>query len=42
MFNPSVNDVRNFFFTTYEKGVGHAVLTDLEKIAYSVILEHPE
>lgn len=42
MFNPSVNDVRNFFFTTYEKGVEHAVLTDLEKIAYSVILEHSE
>jgi hypothetical protein len=42
MFNPSVNDVRNFFFDTYAKGVANEVLTNLEKIAYSVILEHPE
>lgn len=42
MFNPSVNDVRNFFFDTYEKGERNLILTDLEKIAYSTILEHPE
>lgn len=42
MFNPSVNDVRNFFFDTYEKGERGLILTDLEKIAYSVIIEHPE
>lgn len=42
MFNPSVNDVRNFFFETYAKGSVKQQLTDLEKIAYSLILEHPE
>jgi hypothetical protein len=42
MFNPSVNDVRNFFFETYSKGMQHAELTPLEKIAFSVILEHSE
>lgn len=42
MFNPSQTDVRNFFFDTLEKSkLGHP-LTDLEKIAYSTILEHPE
>ena len=42
MFNPSVNDVRNFFFETYAKGTAHDELTALEKIAFSVILEHNE
>lgn len=42
MFNPSVTDVRNFFFDTYTKGIQKQVLTDLEKLAFSVILEHPE
>ncbi|MDD3266241.1 MAG: DUF1841 family protein [Burkholderiales bacterium] len=42
MFNPSVSDVRNFFFDTFEKGQNNQNLTDLEKIAYSIILEHPE
>lgn len=42
MFNPSVADVRNFFFDTFEKGNQNIPLTDMEKIAFSVILEHPE
>lgn len=42
MFNPSVSDVRNFFFDAFEKGKNHQSLTDLEKFAYSIILEHPE
>ncbi|MFN8771326.1 MAG: DUF1841 family protein [Neisseriaceae bacterium] len=42
MFNPSQADVRNFFFTVYEKHKAQANLEDLERIALSVILEHPE
>ncbi len=42
MFNPSVSDVRNFFFDTFNKGMAQIQLTDLEKIAFSVIIEHPE
>lgn len=42
MFNPSVSDVRNFFFDTYQKGSQSLPLSDLEKIAYSIIIEHPE
>lgn len=42
MFNPSVNDVRNFFFDTFAKANQQQTLSDLEKMAYSVIIEHPE
>ena len=42
MFNPSQADVRNFFFDTYAKADTAQELTDLEKITYGVILEHPE
>lgn len=42
MFNLNHTDVRNFFFSVYEKSESKEELTDLEKIAYSVILEHPE
>lgn len=42
MFNPSVNDVRNFFFDTFAKANQQQALSDLEKMAYSVIMEHPE
>lgn len=42
MFNPSVNDVRNFFFDTFAKANQRQTLSDLEKMAYSVIMEHPE
>ncbi len=42
MFNPSVNDVRNFFFDTFAKANQQQALSELEKMAYSVIMEHPE
>lgn len=42
MFNPNLHDVRGFFFETYDKGQANQVLTALEKIAFSIILEHPE
>ncbi len=42
MFNPSQADVRNFFFDIVDKAAAKHQLTDLERIAYSVILEHPE
>jgi hypothetical protein len=42
MFNPSQQDVRNFWFTTYNKAQNNVTLTDLERMAYSIILEHPE
>ncbi|MCC2625641.1 MAG: hypothetical protein K0R14_1514 [Burkholderiales bacterium] len=42
MFNPSQSDVRNFFFDVFSKAQQKSALSDLEKIAYSVILEHPE
>lgn len=42
MFNPSVQDVRNFFFDVYRKGTNQENLTPLEKIAFSVVYEHPE
>ena len=42
MFNPSQADVRNFFFDVYIKGNLNQPLTDLEKIAYTVIMKHTE
>lgn len=42
MFNPSQEDVRNFFFNVYKKYKSSIALEDIEKIAVSTILEHPE
>ncbi len=42
MFNPSSEDVRNFFFEVYAKSSNKLPLSDMEKMAYSIILEHPE
>lgn len=42
MFNPTQADVRNFFFDIFGKVQQNLPLSDLEKIAHSVILEHPE
>ncbi len=42
MFNPTQADVRNFFFDVFGKAKQNIALSDLEKIAYGVILEHPE
>ena len=42
MYNLNQFDVRSFFFDLQSKAEKKEPLTDLEKIAYSVILEHPE
>lgn len=42
MFNPSLTDVRNFFFDVYAKSLLKQPLTELEKIAHNVIILHPE
>lgn len=42
LFNPSRDQVRQFFFDTWAKFKQHAALTDLEKIALQVIQLHPE
>ncbi|MBP9741818.1 MAG: DUF1841 family protein [Burkholderiales bacterium] len=42
MFNLNQDDVRNFFFDVWDKSQANSALTDLEKIALTVILEHPE
>lgn len=42
MYNPTLTDVRNFFFEVYDKHKNNIILTDLEKIALSIILKHPE
>ena len=42
MFNPTQTEVRNFFFSVYNKHKYNVMLTELEKIALSIILEHPE
>lgn len=42
LFNPSRDQVRDFFFGTWEKFTQQLPLTDLEKMALSVIHLHPE
>jgi hypothetical protein len=42
LFNPSRDEVRAFFFDTWAKYQQQQTVTDLEKIALSVILMHPE
>lgn len=42
LFNPSRDDVRDFFFNTWDKFKQQLILTDLEKIAVGVIEMHPE
>ncbi len=42
LFNPSRDDVREFFFGTWAKFKASQLLTDLEKIGLSVIHMHPE
>lgn len=42
LFNPSRDQVRDFFFDTWAKFKQQKVLTDLEKIGLSVIHMHPE
>ena len=42
LFNPSRDEVRDFFFDAWGKFKSQKSLTDLEKIALSVIHMHPE
>lgn len=42
IYNPSRDQVRQFFFDTWAKFKQHLPLTDLEKIAIEVIQMHPE
>lgn len=42
MFNPSREEARRFYFDTWAKFRAGQPLTDLEKIALGVMLEHPE
>ena len=42
MFNPSRNEVREFFFAIWSKAQAGAVLTPLEAMALSVVQAHPE
>lgn len=42
LFNPSRDEVRDFFFNTWSQFKAQKPLTDLEKIALSVIHMHPE
>ena len=42
LFNPSRDEVREFFFNAWGKFKAQKPLTDLEKIALSIIHMHPE
>lgn len=42
LYNPSRDQVRQFFFDSWAKFKQHLPLTDLEKIAIEVIQMHPE
>ncbi len=42
LFNPSRDEVREFFYSAWDKFKAQKPLTDLEKIAISVMHMHPE
>ena len=42
MFNPSRDQVRDFFFELWAKSKAGTALTPLESMALSIVLEHPE
>lgn len=42
MFNPSRDEVRNFFFDTWRKHNAKEIMTPLETQALDWLLEHPE
>jgi hypothetical protein len=42
VFNPSRNEVREFFFAIWSKAQAGSVLTPLEAMALSVVQAHPE
>lgn len=42
MFNPSRDQVRDFFFDLWAKSKAGTALTPLESMALAIVLEHPE
>ena len=42
MFTPSRDEARSFFIITWQKYRQNQALSDLEKIALSIIVKHPE
>ena len=42
MFNPSRQEVRQFFFDTWEKYLDKQILTPLETMAIDIVIFHPE
>lgn len=42
LFNPSRDQVRQFFFDAWDKFGRHAPLTDIEKVAVEIMQAHPE
>jgi len=42
MFNPSREEVRNFFTGTWQKHLAQGLLTPLEAVALDWMIEHPE
>ncbi len=42
MFNPSREQVRDFFFETWAKSRAGTALTPLESMALAIVLQHPE
>ncbi|XZG69821.1 DUF1841 family protein [Chitinibacteraceae bacterium HSL-7] len=41
-FNPSRDEARRFFITTWDKHQAGAPLSDLEKLTLAVLIRHPE
>lgn len=42
MFNPSREQIRQFFYLTWHKHLNHSPLTPLEAMALDIMLLHPE
>ena len=42
MFQPSRDDARRFLFDTWKKQQSGQPLTDLERLAAAIMLDHPE
>lgn len=42
LFNPSRDEVREFFFVLWAKSQAGEPLTPLESMAHAIVLEHPE
>lgn len=42
MFNPSRDQVRDFFFDCWQKGIQGQIMTPLESLGWEIIGHHPE